>query len=664
MNNNLDIIYNMEYLVVVSASANEFYEDIKFTFKNVVLMNNSLDDMNKIIDCVNKNNFKQVIFVNYIQEYEDIINKLNGKCIFKFICTFSLAALSDPYNLYSFETIYGLYKNKKVDSIGFLDAAFYDTLSEKNDVFKIDFDSDVILTPNCHDKQIGLLNNFWNANHSFYNELSAVGLSDEYIVNLYRPHKITKKFLKLFGLKHVVSKSFDELICSNDVNLYINFTSNNVGVFLRSMDCGVPCIVGNNSFLRDYKVLQEFLMVKSDDNIDEINHKIDSVLKNKEKIFREYKKFRADYRKNTLNNLNSFIGKQYFIPNNEESYEKLLTIVVPVYNVEKYIKNTLDSIISSLVDNCEILIINDGSNDGSEKIIKEYMHLYPDIIRYIYQENRGLGNVRNVALREAKGKYIASIDSDDTINSNFFTEALPYLKSNIDMVIYDFLSITDNGNFVTPALDCVFDNESVFNGLLYTTIMPSTCNKIIKKSLFNELNIKYIEDKYEDLSTNPFVMLHAKTIKYIDKPYYEYYIRGNSIMRSSAGYSMIKILKEFDLRLKKYNKNIFVDEETFKFYTYSWRIEEFIFNQLYDLNDDDLNDYINYIYDNLFNLVKEVFSMKKYFDVLTCLDSSEREYIEKRNIAFGEHKLYEYIIKSRKTKKIFKLTPAIIYYGK
>ena len=135
-------------------------------------------------------------------------------------------------------------------------------------------------------------------------------------------------------------------------------------------------------------------------------------------------------------------------------------------------------------------------------------------------------------------------------------------------------------------------------------------------------------------------------------------------MRSSAGYSMVNILKAFEDRMKVYKQNLFIDENTFKFYTYSWRIEEYIFNQLYDLDEKDLEDYINYIYDNVFDLVNYVFSLDMYSNVLNSLDENEKEYILQRNDAFCKHKLYEYIVKVRKSNKFFKLTPPIIYYGK
>ena len=157
-------------------------------------------------------------------------------------------------------------------------------------------------------------------------------------------------------------------------------------------------------------------------------------------------------------------------------------------------------------------------------------------------------------------------------------------------------------------------------------------------------------------------MLSAKTIKYINKPYYEYYIRSNSIMRSNAGYSMIDVLKEVNNRLDKYKKYINVDIEKFKFYTYSWRIEEFIFNQLYELNDKDLESFINYIYDNLYDVVVNIFNSSYYDKMLNNLDNDISSYIIERNKYFKNKKLKNFI-KSKSSKKI-KLNAYMIYYGK
>lgn len=654
----------MAYLVIVPSHSKDLYDSFKITFKSVILMNNTIDDTNFIIKFINSNNFGKLIFVDYIDEYAEVINGLYKKYDIKFIYTYSLASLSDPYKLDAFNSIYSYYKNKIVDSIGFVDWSFYNVFLTKGDnVFKINLDVPKVLNNNIKTGQIGLINNENEGTHSFYNELSAISLSNKFVANLFAPNKVTMDFVDLFNVSVNISDSFDDLISSNDVNLYINFTNNDVCTFIKSMDCGVPCIIGNNTFLIDYPILCDYLMVKSDDNIDEIRDKIDYVIKNKEKIMKEYNKFRSDYSNSVVSSTKNFIGEiECSLDSND--YEKLISIVVPVYNTEEYLVNSLESILSAVIDDCEILVINDGSSDGSDDIINEYVLKYPNLIRYIKQENKGLGNVRNVALREAKGKYIASIDSDDSINYNFFRDSIKYLKDDVDIVIYDFCSVTSDGKFQTPAIDPVFNSENRYCGLLYTTIMPSTCNKIIKKSLFDKLDIKYIEDKYEDLSTNPFILLSAQTIKYIPKGYYEYYIRDGSIMRSSSGYSMIDVLKIFDERFKKYSKYFNVLSDDFKFFTYSWRIEEFIMNQLYSIDESELKQFIDYIYDNIFDIVSCIFSSNRYNSVIDGLkDEKNIKYIKDRNKSFNKKKLFEFIVDARKKSNYFKLTPSIIYYG-
>ena len=378
----------------------------------------------------------------------------------------------------------------------------------------------------------------------------------------------------------------------------------------------------------------------------------------------EYKKFRDEYEVKSTKSINDFLDLE---PRKklENSYEKLISVIVPVYNTEKYLKKSLESIIAAVYeDDAEILVINDGSTDNSEKIILHYKKLYPNLIRYIKQENHGLGNVRNVGLREAKGKYIASIDSDDTIDEDFFNDAMTDLENDVDVVIYDWMTVTNEGEYETPALDSIFNHLNLYKGLLYTTIMPSTCNKIMKKSLFDDLKIKYIEDKYEDLSTNPFILLSAETIRYIKKPYYRYYIRSNSIMRSGAGYSMIDIIKELEKRISKY-KNIFnINLEEFKYYTYSWRIEEFIMNQLYTIPDNELDKYIKYVYNNLYDSILNIFNSEYYKKMLNSIkNQNNRKFIETRNEEFKNKSIKEFVNKVRKTKEFYKLTPVIMLYG-
>lgn len=313
----------------------------------------------------------------------------------------------------------------------------------------------------------------------------------------------------------------------------------------------------------------------------------------------------------------------------------------------------------------EIIIINDGSPDEAQTIIDKYEKKYPKLIKVISQKNHGIGYVRNVGLKNAKGKYIVSVDSDDTISKKYFKDALKYMKEDIDIIMCDWNTQYDYGTYQTPALDKVYDNIGAYKGLLYTTIMPSPCNKIVKKSLFTKIHLTYHEDIYEDLSAIPFILLTAKTIKYIPNPYYEYYIRSGSIMRSKPGNSMIDVINIINERLEKYKEKIKVDINEFKYYTYSWRIEEYIINPLYDLDEEKMLKSIKYIYDNFMPNLKELFESPLYEEMLNKLENKEKvKYIKERNKKVFEKKLEEFIKDKNKKNKIMKLTPPEIVYGK
>lgn len=657
MEKRLDIIYNLKYLVIIPIGYKDMFESINYTFDNTIIMENNIEDVNLIIKFINQNNIKDIIFVDYFPDYTLIMNGLLEKHDYKMIYTKTLASLSNIGYYDMYKTILELLNNNTIKSIGVLDESMYEVMKNTKKATQIYLNIGE-QEESEESNTIGLLNIQDNDYHSFYNELSAIKLCHDKIAKIRKPGPTTKEFISNFNIPTIIKKD-EDIIKNNCLNLNINFTEICTHNFLKSMNQSIPCIIGNNSFLSGD--LEKYLVVNSDDNIDEIKEKIDYALDNKDKIMKLYQTFKKEYDKKTNKLVEEFLECKKEQKEKKE-YEKLISVIVPVYNVEKYLEKSLDSIIEAAIDDMEILIINDGSTDSSEEIIKKYENNYPELIRYIKKKNGGLGSVRNVGLKEAKGKYIASIDSDDTINSNFFIEAEKYLKEDIDLVICDWLSINeDKTSFETAAIEWALRDRNKYEGLLYSTIMPSTCNKIMKKSILDSLKLEYIEDKYEDLSLNPLFMLKAKTIKYINKPYYEYYLRSGSLMRSSAGYSMINIIKELNKRLDDNKDIVNVDINEFKYYTYSWRIEEYIINQLYNLDKKDRKDFIKVIYRDLYNIMIDIFESTNYEEMLKKIHKKENvKFIKERNKSFIEKKLEEFIVNKN---NYYKLTPYIIYYG-
>ena len=97
----------------------------------------------------------------------------------------------------------------------------------------------------------------------------------------------------------------------------------------------------------------------------------------------------------------------------------LLSVIIPVYNTEKYLEACLDSVLGQTCGDIEAIVVNDGSTDGSASILSRYEERYPGKIRAVHQDNRGIGAVRNRGVIEARGKYIAFIDSDDRIDVTY-----------------------------------------------------------------------------------------------------------------------------------------------------------------------------------------------------------------------------------------------------
>lgn len=294
-----------------------------------------------------------------------------------------------------------------------------------------------------------------------------------------------------------------------------------------------------------------------------------------------------------------------------------LSIIIPVYNTEKYLKRCLDSVIKAKIEETEIIIIDDGSKDNSLKIIKEYSNKY-EFIRYISKKNEGLAATKNLGIKEAKGNYISFIDSDDTINENFYKDALEFMNKDYDMIIYDFNNITNKDTFVTEAKNDLYNNYEEKKALLYTSIMPSSCNKIVKTELYRKIKLFPKGILYEDLATTPQLFLLAQKIKYINKPYYNYYINTSSIMRNNENKKhMLNMIKSLKYLYKRTNEEFKTND--FYIFTCLWRIEDFVYFHIYENSSKRI--LLELLHIN--KLLKIIYSDKR---VIKCFENIEDEY--------------------------------------
>lgn len=661
-----ELIYNISTLVCLPIEYKDKLEIYEYNFKYIYLFESNYKSVDEFIEFVKFNNIKEILLIDYRLEYETIIESLENNVRVNLIFTCDLASLTSEYYRNQHDSIVKLYKNKKINKLGLLDKNLYIiTKMEYKNTYHVIFDFPIKKINKKKKAGIGLLNISEDPKHSYFNELSAIGILNEK-ANIVEFSGDINKFVKEFNIDTEEFKTMENVIANSEITLNVNFCNTDIYNFIKSMDSETICILGNNSALNDNEYLKRNLQVKSDDDVNEIADKIENIKKNKDEILKEYSKFRKIYSSDSKKSISEFLGRN--IERDEcKKFDKLLTVGIPVYNVEKYVAATIESVLNSIdYKDTEIIIVNDGSTDNSLNIISQYKNKFPDLIKVINQENHGLGNARNVIMENSTGKYIASIDSDDTINKDFFKEARKYLENDIDIVLCDWLSIfKENEKYTTEAQDNNLQFENKYKKILYSTIMPSNCNKIIKKDLYTKIGIKFIEGlKYEDLGTNPIIMSKAETMKYINKPYYEYNIRKDSIMRTEVGFNMIDVLRLLEDRLNKYIADTELDKQEFRAYVYFWRIEESILNQLYSLEKSKRDNMIDYIYNNIGDILEKLYRNNKYTDYfIDRVDEETKKYIKERNNILLNGNLKEYLDEKIAKKEYKILTPALILYN-
>ena len=247
-----------------------------------------------------------------------------------------------------------------------------------------------------------------------------------------------------------------------------------------------------------------------------------------------------------------------------------ITIIIPVYNVEKYIKDSIESAINQTHNNLEIILINDESTDLSGEICEEYAKR-DDRIKVVHQKNKGLAGARNTGLELATGKYIMFLDSDDTFEldacENLYNEIE---KTSADFVIGNYINTdVDGTKWQKPAFDT--NKYSKFKLSIYDyndsfyIMNSSACNKIFSKSFLDKLNIKFTDRAIaEDAIFTTYCFIKSTNVYYIPNIIFNYRQRNNDSISSSC-------TKSYFLGINKSYKTIynnFKENNQLEYYRY------------------------------------------------------------------------------------------------
>lgn len=216
-----------------------------------------------------------------------------------------------------------------------------------------------------------------------------------------------------------------------------------------------------------------------------------------------------------------------------------ISVIVPVYNVELYLRRCLDSLVNQSLEDMEILVVNDGSNDGSQKILDEYTNKYPEKVIGFVKENGGQASARNLALMHAKGEFIGFVDSDDWVECKMFESMYgKAIDEAADIVICNTVDQFDDHE--------VYHRQSDVGKLRRC---GSVCNKIFRRNLIGDVRFP-TGLWYEDLCFGVKLLLSTERIAYCEEHFYHAVVRQGSTMNNNNARKNLDMLLIMDEIIK------------------------------------------------------------------------------------------------------------------
>lgn len=227
----------------------------------------------------------------------------------------------------------------------------------------------------------------------------------------------------------------------------------------------------------------------------------------------------------------------------------LVSVIVPVYNVEEYLAECVESILSQTYHNIEIILVDDGSTDESGLLCEEYAKK-DDRVRVFHKENGGLSDARNYGIDRAEGSYITFVDSDDILHVSCIEKLYTLMScsgSGVSICNMERFEETESIRYTyTNPKVCILDAESALKELLLQRCFDvSACGKMYCKELFN--NVSYPTGQlYEDLGTTYKVIMKTEKVCYINQSLYYYRYRPGSITTRPFNMKMLDIFEQLN----------------------------------------------------------------------------------------------------------------------
>lgn len=253
-----------------------------------------------------------------------------------------------------------------------------------------------------------------------------------------------------------------------------------------------------------------------------------------------------------------------------------ISIIIPVYKVENYLRICLDSVVNQIKENVEVILIDDGSPDNSGKICDEYMAKYP-FIKVVHKKNEGVSVARNTGIKEATGKYIMFLDSDDILGDGIIEKALNEIKSGDDIYTFSFEQIDENGEEIKIKRKRLKDKLYLKEKFLkeyykkFRTFPWAVWQSIYKKSIIEKNNIKF-QTGVKVAEDTDFYMQYINNIKYIKND--NHIIIKYRVNRKDSATSKMQLDKIIDI-FTIYTKYFYNGDKFYKKYFANFYVAAF-----------------------------------------------------------------------------------------
>lgn len=205
-----------------------------------------------------------------------------------------------------------------------------------------------------------------------------------------------------------------------------------------------------------------------------------------------------------------------------------ISVIVPFYNVEKYIEKCLETLVNQTLEDIEIILVNDGSKDKSDVVAKKFLNKYPEKIIYLEKENGGLSDARNFGISYARGEYVAFLDSDDYVEYDMYEKMYRVAqKENSDMVECDFY--WEYQNKIKEDIGEIYNNKLE----MLEKIRVVAWNKLIKNEVLQKSKVQFPKGyRYEDVEFTYKLIPYLEKVSFVKEPFIHYVQRSNSISNS------------------------------------------------------------------------------------------------------------------------------------